>query len=514
MKKFVYITTPIYYVNDIPHIGHAYTTILADVLIRYNRLFGHNCFFLTGTDEHGQKVEQAAKKRGKDPKAHCDEMSQNFKNVWNELNISYDRFIRTTDPEHQRVVKSCLQVLYDQGEIYAKDYEGWYAQGEEVFYTEKELIDGKTPMGHEVVKIVERNYFFKMSSYQNKLIAHIEKNPHYIEPQSRKNEILGFLKKPLQDLCISRPKSRLTWGIELPFDSDYVTYVWFDALLNYAAAVGLGDGQRKNEFDQWWIQTSGPIHLVGKDIITTHAVYWSTMLMALGLNLPKMIYAHGWWLTSSNEKMSKSKGEVVRPLDLKDTVGVEPLRYFLMRDMVMGQDAPFSKELLEARINAELSNNLGNLLNRTCNLIDKYFSSKAPESFQYSEQEKAIVDQVLSLYEKVKNNINELSVQKALVEIKEALTTFNQYVDQQAPWKLAKVDLKQAGHVLKFVLDGLSHIAFLLCPVMPKKMKDLLERISIHDVACMAYPATSYETVKAGALIQKGEVLFPKLMDT
>ncbi|RYZ95307.1 MAG: methionine--tRNA ligase, partial [Proteobacteria bacterium] len=343
MTRF-YITTPIYYVNDVPHIGHAYTTVVADVLARYHRLFGHDVKFLTGVDEHGQKVQTATVKNGVEPQAYVDSMAENFKAIWKELSIQYDVFFRTTDDFHKKGVQACLQQLFDAGEIYAEDYEGHYSVSEEIFYTEKDLVNGKTPFGNEVTVLKEKNYFFRMSKYQAALIKHIEETPGFIKPEFRKNEVLGFLRKPLHDLCISRPKARLSWGIELPFDKEYVTYVWFDALLNYATGVGYQQPARAEEFQKWWQETR-PVHLLGKDILTTHAVYWPTMLMALGIPLPKTIFAHGWWLIDG-EKMSKSKGTVVKPLDMKDAVGVDPLRYFLTRDIALGNDASFTPELV------------------------------------------------------------------------------------------------------------------------------------------------------------------------
>jgi methionyl-tRNA synthetase len=346
MSKF-YVTTPLYYVNDEPHIGHAYTTILADVLARYHRILGDDVFFLTGTDEHGQKVQEAAKRRELEPQAHVDEYVERFKSLWDKLHIQNDDFIRTTQSRHTDRVKELLTSLYERGEIYKAEYEGLYSVSEERFITEKEQEEGNF---REIKKLKERNYFFKMSNYQDALIKHIDKNPNFIKPETRKNEILGFLRRDLNDLCISRPKSRLSWGIEIPFDTDYVTYVWFDALMNYITAIGWGSDDEK--FNFWW---PANYHLIGKDILTTHAVYWSTMLLAAGIPLPKTILAHGWWL-SDDTKMSKSLGNVVKPLDLIDEFGVDPVRYFLMRDMVLGSDANFYMDAFIKRYNDDLAN--------------------------------------------------------------------------------------------------------------------------------------------------------------
>jgi len=339
MSDTFYITTPIYYVNDKPHIGHAYTTILADVLARFHRNIGYDTFFLTGLDEHGQKVQQAAVERNVDPQQHCDKMAPQFIELWEKLHISNDDFIRTTEPRHKQVVQEFLQQVFDKGDIYKDEYKGLYSVSEERFITEKEAESGQF---HDIKELQEKNYFFKMSDYQSQLIEYIEEHETFIQPKHRKNEILGFLRRPLSDLCISRPKSRLNWGIELPFDEDYVTYVWFDALINYVTATGYGT--EDSSFKKWW---PANYHLIGKDILTTHAVYWPTMLISAGLPLPKSIFAHGWWL-SGESKMSKSVGNVINPLDLIEEYGVDPVRYYLMREMVLGQDANFTWILLSS----------------------------------------------------------------------------------------------------------------------------------------------------------------------
>ena len=369
-----YITTPIYYVNDEPHIGHAYTTILADVLARYARLRGVETYFLTGTDEHGQKVQEAAQVQGVDPQTHADHMVVRFQQAWERLHTTQDDFIRTTEPRHVRVVEAILEDLWKKGEIYLGDYEGWYCVPDERFWTEKDLVSGNCPdCRRPVERIVEPNYFFRMSSYQDWLTEYITDHPSFIQPDVRRNEVLGFLRRPLGDLCISRPVSRLSWGIPLPFDSDYVTYVWFDALINYVTAAGyLVDDER---FDHLW---PGVMHLIGKDILITHSVYWPTMLKAAGLPQPRMIFAHGWWVMRGT-KMSKSLGNVVKPLDLASIYGADAFRYFLMRDMTLGRDADFSEEHLAHRYQGDLSNDLGNLLHRIVNMIGRYTTGAIPE---------------------------------------------------------------------------------------------------------------------------------------
>jgi len=501
-----YITTPIYYVNDTPHIGHSYTTVVADVLRRYRRLFGEETLFLTGVDEHGQKVQAAAEKRGRPPQQHCDELSENFKSIWKELGIDYDIFMRTTSDFHKKAVQAALAQLHAADEIYAKEYEGWYSQSEEIFYTEKDLVDGKTPQGNEVTRVSEKNYFFKMSKYQARLIAHIEKHPEFIQPDFRRNEVLGFLKQPLQDLCISRPKARLSWGIELPFDKEYVTYVWFDALLNYATGVGYQQPARTTEFGKWW----GPpaVHLIGKDILTTHAVYWPTMLMALGAPLPRQIFAHGWWLTGDNEKMSKSKGQVVKPLDVKDLIGIDALRYFLIRDIRLGNDAQFSVDLVLTRVNSELANNIGNLLSRTASLIEKYFDGKVPAAEATAPETRALADRATGLAGRVREHITAMRPQDAVGEIVDLMSDANKFLADRAPWKAAKTDLPHAAETLRASLECLRIAGTLLYPVMPDKATKLVERLG-GKVDFEA--ASKWGLVKAGAPIMSGEPLFPRI---
>lgn len=506
MKPF-YLTTPLYYVNDKPHLGTAYATITADTLARYHRLFGDETKLLTGTDEHGQKVDQAAKKRGVDPQTHCDEMAENFKSVWKELNISYDIFYRTTDAFHQAAVQKALQNLYDRGEIYKNSYEGWYSVSEEIFYTEKDLVDGKSPEGKEVTKVQETNYFFRMSKYQDQLIKHIEANPDFIQPTTRRNEVLGFLKQPLGDLCISRPKERLSWGIPIPFDKDYVTYVWFDALLNYAVAVGFNREGMEPEFQKWWVE-GGARHLIGKDILTTHAVYWATMLMALGAPLPKQIFATGWILNKDQGKMSKSQGDILDPLEMKKFFGLDPLRFLLIRDVHMGNDAPFSTESAILRINSDLANNLGNLLSRSTNLISKFFDGKKPQT---GDQEAAqnLITRAEALPSKVEELVRNMKPSFALEEIMAFLSETNRYLEEKAPWKLVKEDQTRAGEVLANSLEALRVAATLLYPVMPESMTELLKRIGVNEINFEA--CREWSVIPEGSAITKGDPLFPRL---
>ena len=464
-----YLTTPIYYVNDRPHIGHAYTTILADVLARYHRSLGEETFFLTGTDEHGQKVERAAKKRGEEPLKHCDETVKRFQELWTRLGITNDRFIRTTQEFHKTVVRKVLQDLYDRGEIYRAEYTGWYCVGDERFFTEKDLVDGKCPeCGREVTEIKESNYFFRMGKYREWLIDYIKTHPDFIQPAFRANETLGFLKKELGDLCISRPKSRLAWGIELPFDPDYVCYVWFDALLNYVSGVGYL--QDEATFEKWW---PASYHLIGKDILTTHTVYWPTMLHAMGLPLPKTIFAHGWWLTG-NTKMSKSLGNVVNPMDMIDKAGVDAFRYYLLAEMAPGSDANFSEDGFIARYNSDLANDLGNLLSRVVKLTSRSAGGVVPQPGKSTEAEAALEKAVADAVSTMESNLREMKLDQGIAAVMNAVRAGNRYLEQRAPWTLAKPgDTDALNTVLFHAADALRKVAVLLAPVMPEKMAEL-----------------------------------------
>ncbi len=496
MKNSFYITTPIYYVNDKPHIGHAYTTILADVLARYHKVVGEEVFFLTGLDEHGQKIQQAAEKRGLSPQAHCDDLAPRFLELWEKLDIRYDDFIRTTQERHIRVVQKVLQSVYEKGDIYLHEYEGWYSVAEERFITEKEKESGQF---RDVRRLKEKNYFFKMSKYQEKLIEYIQHHPEFIQPTHRRNEVLGFLRQPLEDLCISRPKARMSWGIDLPFDKDYVTYVWFDALINYITVPGYTVDQEK--FNRWW---PANVHLIGKDILTTHAVYWPTMLFSLDLPLPKTIFAHGWWLIGET-KMSKSLGNVVNPLDLIDQYGVDAVRYYLMREMVLGQDANFTLESFIKRYNSDLANDFGNLLNRVSGLIGKYFNGCVPAAGTLREEDMVIRDTANRLEEKVHALINQLLVHEAIEQIIQLIRDVNRYVEKQAPWKVAQSDLAAAGRILYTATDALRIASILLSPVMPARTQTVLEILG----AVGTHPC--WGELKTGTKLKSHEALFPRL---
>ena len=498
-KTSYFLTTPIYYVNDKPHIGHAYTTILADVLARFHRSAGEEVFFLTGLDEHGLKVQQAADKKGISPQQHCDEMAPRFIDLWNKLHIQYDDFIRTTEKRHEQVVQGILNKVYKNGDIYFDEYAGQYCIGCERFYTEKELVDGKCPQHNKLLEtITEKNYFFKMSRYQQKLTDYIEDNPDFIQPKHRKNEILGFLRQPLDDLCISRPKNRLNWGIELPFDKDYVTYVWFDALINYVTAPGYSTDD--SSFNKWW----PAVHLIGKDILMTHAVYWPTMLFSAGIPQPKTIFAHGWWL-SGESKMSKSIGNVVNPLDLIDQYGVDPLRYYLMREMVLGQDASFTPESFVKRYNSDLANDFGNLFSRVSTLIEKNFDGKIPEAVKSTEEELIIQKNTEAVIEQVNALIEKMRINEAIEEILQFVRSINKYMEQQAPWKLVKTDLSAAATVLYTAAESLRISALLLQPVMPNRTEIILDTLNVVD------RELKWGRLQAGNVIKKHQPLFPRI---
>jgi len=499
-----FVTTPIYYVNDKPHIGHAYTTILADVITRYQREFGKDAFFLTGTDEHGQKVQQSAEERGISAQNHCDEMVVYFKDAWEKLHINYDKFIRTTDDYHKKAVQEVLQDLWDKGEIYENEYGGYYCVGCERFYTEKELEDGKCPQHQkEPDYIKEKNYFFKMSNYQDWLMNYINDNPDFIRPEHRKNEVLGFLKQPLGDLCISRPKSRLNWGIELPFDSDYVTYVWFDALLNYV--TGVKYRQDGEEFNKWW---PADYHLIGKDIVTTHCVYWPTMMKAAGIPMPKTIFAHGWWLMDK-AKMSKSLKNIVSPLDLIDSYGVDSVRYYLIRDMMLGNDANFTTELFINRYNAELANDFGNLANRITTLINKNYDAKIPAFTNPGGEDNAIVEQGKKLADSVREYVDNLELNKATDAVINFVRTINKYMEISAPWKLVKEDKTAAGTVLYTAAEGLRLAANLLHPLMPEKMNVLIKVLPTDSAN--NENKFSWGQLSSGAELEDFPTLFPRI---
>ena len=508
MKEPFYVTTPIYYVNDEPHLGHAYTTILADVLARYARLRGLETFFLTGTDEHGQKVQEAAARRGIDPQAHADQMVLRFQQTWERLHVACDDFIRTTEPRHVRVVGTILQDLWERDEIYLGEYEGWYCVPDERFWTEKDLVDGACPdCGRSVERLAEPNYFFRMSAYQDWLVAYIEGHPSFIQPESRRNEVLGFLRQPLGDLCISRPVGRLSWGIPLPFDPGYVTYVWFDALINYVTAASyLSDDAR---FARLWPQA---MHLIGKDILTTHCVYWPTMLHAAGLPQPKTIFAHGWWVIRG-AKMSKSRGETVRPLDLADVFGVDAFRYFLMRDMTLGRDAEFDEQVLRHRYQGDLANDLGNLLHRLVNMTTRYCEGRIPQPGGPTAEETDLRGACEALPGQVLAQVEELALNEGLASVMGAVGEVNRYLERTAPWKEARTGrTERVGTILYHAAEALRLMSVLLQPVMPERVAELWRRLGWRPPEPLSN-GLEWGGLHPGAAVQAGPPLFPREVD-
>jgi methionyl-tRNA synthetase len=508
MEKAYFITTPIYYVNASPHIGHAYTTIVADVLARYYRLAGYQTFFVTGTDEHGDKIAEAAQKAGISPKAYADQISAQFRALWPELAVTNDYFIRTTDPNHVENVRRILQKVHDTGDIYFGHYEGYYCVGCERFYMEKELVDGLCP-DHQIKPEFrkESNYFFRMSKYQDWLLRYIQDHPDFIRPERYKNEVLAFLREPLEDLCISRPKTRLTWGITLPFDENYVTYVWFDALINYITAPGYPDGAN---FKTFWPVAQ---HLIAKDILKPHGIYWPTMLKAAGIEPYRHLNVHGYWNVDQS-KMSKSLGNVVKPLDLKDKYGLDPFRYFLLRDMVFGLDSSFSEESFVQRINAELANDLGNLVSRSLTMALKYGDGNAPAPRAPADEDRILMETASRVVTEVEACFEDLALHKALMAIWEFINVTNKYIVEREPWTLARDPANQArlASILYNLLESLRVIAVLVTPFMPGSAKKIMDQIGIADMTGQNFDSIRrWGGLPAGSTLKREESLFPRV---
>lgn len=506
MKNF-YLTTAIDYANGSPHLGHAYEKVLSDVIIRHQRMKGVNCHFLTGLDEHGQKVQQSAKKAGVEPLAFCDIQAQKFQDLCKILNISNDDYIRTSQPRHKKVVQDILQALFDRGEIYKAEYKGFYSARQEQFLQEKDKVDGKWPeIFGEVTEITESNYFFKLSAYQPWLIEYIKTHEDFIFPRFRAKQVIEFLKEPLNDLCISRPKERLEWGIELPFDTNYVTYVWFDALVNYISAVGYGT----DDFSKNW---PADFHVIGKDILVPpHSVYWPIMLHAMGVELPKSLLVHGWWL-SSGEKMSKSLGNIVNPLDLINKFGCDAFRYFLMREMNVGQDSDFSFDLFLSRYNSDLGNDLGNLLSRLQNMLHRYCEGKVPTATISEDFEVSLKSEAAETSSEAVRLFDGMQFHLGLDKIFSFIRSINRYAEQRAPWKLAKSQDPRDIELLKTTLanmaEALRVATVLLTPVMPEISAKILTLLGTEKVDAYANQ-TEFGNSLESLTIGEKTILFPR----
>ncbi|MBW1917495.1 MAG: methionine--tRNA ligase [Deltaproteobacteria bacterium] len=509
MTDSFYITTPIYYVNAEPHIGHAYTTIVADTLARFHRLMGHDTRFQTGTDEHGEKVVEAAKAAGLSVRDFVDRISDMFRHTWDQMQLSYDHFLRTTSPEHIRVVQEILKRVNDAGDIYFSEYSGLYCYGCERFILERELVEGKCP-DHKVAPtfIKEANYFFRMSKYQDWLVNYIDQHPDFIRPERYRNEVLAFLKEPLEDLCISRPQARLNWGIPLPFDDRYVTYVWFDALINYVSGLGYPDDTLYRKF---W---PGCQHLIAKDILKPHGIYWPTMLKAAGIEPYQHLHVHGYWQMGQG-KMSKSLGNVVEPLDLVNRYGLDQVRYFFLREMVFGLDAHFSEEALVGRINADLANDLGNLFARTLAMAFKYRQGIVPQPGAAQPSELELQHHAVQVARDFLELIPRLEFHKALMRLWELIGLTNRYIVTCEPWELFKQPDQQPrlDTVLYHLLEVLRFVTVLLRPIMPGSAEKMSEQLGLGPAWC-SRPSTElidWGQLLPGGTLQKGPPLFPRL---